>query len=96
MATKTNTEIFSILGECRRLRLEGVTQKQFAQDRGLSVRTLRDWQRRFQPKEPSPTELIARAQVMVDELQRMIDNVRSAPKTGSPGWQRWLLDAAYR
>ncbi len=73
MATKSNTEIFAILGEWKRLRLEGVTQKQFAEERGLSVRTLRDWEHRFAPKAESPAEMIAKARVMVDELTRFID-----------------------
>lgn len=94
MATKSNTEIFAILSEWSRLRLEGVTQKQFALDRGLSVRTLRDWERRFAPKAESPAEMIAKARVMVDELQRMIDAVRSASPKPLADWQRWLLDAA--
>lgn len=97
MATKSNTEIWAILGEWRRVRTnQGVTQKQFAQDRGLSVRTLRDWQRRFEPKAESPAEMIAKAQVLIDELQSMITAVRSASKADAPDWHNWLLDAACR
>lgn len=73
MVTKTQTEIFAILGEWRRVREDGVTQKQFAAERGLSVRTLREWERRFEPKAETPAEMIAKAQVLVDELKRMID-----------------------
>jgi transcriptional regulator with XRE-family HTH domain len=76
MVTKTQTEIFAILGEWRRVREDGVTQKQFAADRGLSVRTLREWERRFEPKAESPAEMIAKAQVLVDELKRMIDALK--------------------
>ncbi|MBX7113619.1 MAG: helix-turn-helix domain containing protein [Myxococcaceae bacterium] len=94
MATKRNTEILAILGEWKRLRLEGVTQKQFCQERGLSVRTLRDWQRRFEPKTASPAEMIAKAQVVIDELQTMIDALRSGAHKPPPAWQRWLLDEA--
>lgn len=97
MATKSNTEIFALLGEWKRLRQEGVTQKQFTKERGLSERTLRSWERRFEPKNKSPGELIAKAQVLVTELQCMIQAVRSGSvQSEPPGWQRWILDAACR
>ena len=74
MATKSNTEISAILGEWKRLRREGVTQKQFAHDRGLSVRTLREWQRRHGTQEPSPDEVIAKMQVVIDGLMQLQAN----------------------
>jgi DNA-binding transcriptional regulator YiaG len=95
MAKHSSEAITAFLEEWKRLRQEGVTQKQFASDHGLSERTLRSWQNRFKPKAETPAEMIAKAQVLVDELQRMIDALRSGmPQVPSPAWQRWILDAA--
>ncbi len=71
-AKKSTTEILSILGEWKRLRQEGVTQKQFAQERGLSVRTLRDWERRFTCEPTNGPELVAQAKTLIDELTRLV------------------------
>jgi hypothetical protein len=45
--------------------------------------------------------MIAKAQMVIDEMvideiNRTIEALRSAAKTELPAWQRWLLDAAYR
>lgn len=96
MATKYSSEAISaFLEEWQRLRQEGVTQKQFTKDRGLSERTFRSWERRFEPQTETPAELIAKAELLVGTLQRMIAELQSgAPQAQMADWQRWILDAA--
>jgi Transposase len=96
MATKSDTEIFEILGEWKRLRQEGVTQKRFCDERGISERTLRSWVERNEPQAQTPAELITNAQAMIDELQRMIERLREAEPPVHREWQRWVFDAACR
>jgi hypothetical protein len=96
MAIKSDTEIFAILGEWKRLRQEGVTQKQFCDERGISERTLRSWVERYEPHDDSPAEMIAKAQRVVDELNRMIETLRAGTPQVQPAWHRWLIDAACR
>ena len=96
MAIKSDTEIQALLGEWKRLRQEGVTQKRFCDDRGISERTLRSWVDRYEPNAESPAELIAKAQQLVDELNRLIETLRAGPPQVQPAWHRWLIDAACR
>lgn len=95
VASKTETEIRAILAEYRRVCREGMTKAQFSKQTGVPIRTLTDWQRRFEPKTDLRV-LIAKAEALIKELQRTVDASRPAAQPQLRDWQRWILDAACR
>lgn len=85
---RSDAEIIAILSEWRGLQKTGLTQRKYAAQKGLSVRTLRSWQARYHSQSDNADEVVKEARRTIERLTLLVASlerhgISNKPKTSN-------------